>query len=487
MITDIKKHAPHYHVVAPYKHQEEWLEKTWQWEAFAFLWEMGCGKSKPILDTLVRLFLGQEIDGALIVSDKGCYLGWIYDHIPSHMSPQVPRRIASWKSTMDKSEKAQMEGIIHAKDDVLDIFVMNIESFVSDRAVDAAAAFLMNHHAAMVIDESASIKNPRAVRTQKALMLGKLAEFRRIATGTPMTNSPLDLFSQFQFLKPGCLGFTSFTAFRAYYAEIITIPTAGGRHYPKIVGYRNLDQLTQSIADVSSRLLKEECVDLPEKIYETIYVEHTAEQREAYATLKTLAVAQFDQGLVTATDALKMLGKLHQINCGFIKDDDGVTHRIMSNRGLALIDQLEKLTGKVVIWGVFQEDMLMIMEAVSEKYGANSVVHYYGLTTPDERQDALRRFRDDSECRFMASTPAAGGKGLNDLVVASEMVYWSNGFNLMHRLQSEDRLHRPGQKRNVTIFDLVTPKTVDVKIVEALLDKKDLAHQVLDHFRVLLD
>jgi SNF2 family DNA or RNA helicase len=485
MITDIQKHEPFRHMLEPMEHQAIDLKRSMDMEYFGFFWEMGTGKSKPILDTAMHLFLKQEIDGVLIVADKGCYLNWYYDQIPIHLSSDWPKRFEFWSSRMDRRQEWKTNQILKAKDDCLDFAIINVESLSHDRGFEFAEAFLRSHYSMMVIDESTSIKNLKAARTKACIKLGKLADYRRIASGTPITQSPLDLFSQCEFLKPGLLGFNSFVAFKSYYA--ITQKVNSGRGwYENILGYRNLELLTKSIQPFSSRRLKSECLDLPPKLYETYYVEQTPEQKEAYRKLKQEALLQFDNQLITITSALTLLGKLHQINLGHVKDDDGSVIRIPSNRADALLDLLANIPGKAVIWGHYQEDIRIISERLHEVYGPGSYVQYYGETASDERAEGLLRFRDDPSCRWFVGTPATGGKGINGLTVASHMIYYANHYNLERRLQSEDRIHRKGQKNECTYIDMCVAKTVDVEIVKALKAKKDLATQVLDGFRMML-
>lgn len=476
-----------YHLkTKPYNHQLATYMHTRGLREYALFWEMGTGKSKPIIDTIGYLFCQCEIDGVIIVSDKGAYLNWVYEEIPKHLSDAVPRRLAHWSSAMSSRDRHRMEEIMVAKDDVLDILCINIEAFSSERITQVAEKFLRNHYAMMVVDESTSIKNLRAARTIAALRVGGLAEYRRILTGTPVTQSPLDLFAQCQFLRPGILGFNSFTAFRSYYAQTILQRFGNRKPFPQIVGYRNLEMLSHSLKKFSSRLLKTECLDLPDKVYEMQFIEHTPEQAMQYEMVKRTAVAAFDKGLLTVTNALSAINKLQQINCGHVKLDDGTVVEIPSNRVDVLMTLLESLGDqKVIIWCAFQMDVELICRAldrVPDKY----YVTYYGKTPADERQQNLKDFHEDPKTLWLVGTAATGGKAIT-LVESHTTIYFSNTYNLEDRLQSEDRNHRIGQVKKVTYIDFVTPKTVDTKILDSLKSKKDLASEVLDNFRMLID
>jgi hypothetical protein len=315
MITLKQKIPPFNYRTNPYKHQHDEFVKSRELEYYGLFWEMGTGKSKPLVDTAAWLYLKQEIDGVLIVSDKGCYLNWEYEEIPKHMPTNIPYRIAHWSSHMRKKEVYRLQNIMTAKDDCLDILAMNIESFTSERAADVARRFLTNHYSLMIIDESTSIKNLNAARTNTIVNLGGLADYRRIATGTPITQSPLDLFSQCLFLKPGAIGNSSFVEFRSEYAILmLSRVKQGQRPYYQIVDFKNLDKLGSKIKKFSSRILKHECLDLPEKLYKTLYIEHTQSQALHYENMRRLAVTQFEQGLLTSVNALTLITKLMRIN-----------------------------------------------------------------------------------------------------------------------------------------------------------------------------
>lgn len=480
-IYESKKNTP-----SPWSHQQKCAAETWHRKHYAIFWEMGCGKTRPIIDTSSALFVGGEIDGVLVVSDKGCYRGWEVDHLPRHLDSGIPHRIAVHASSGSILEKRRVDELLVARDNCLDFLIINVEALRTDRGCNIAMTFLKNHYALMVVDEATSIKNRKAIQTKRVQMLGAVADYRRIATGTPITQSPLDLFAMFEFLCPGALGYKSFTEFKSTYANTMLQNCGPRGKYEMIIGYKNLDDLSKRIAPMSSRMTKGECIDLPEKVYKTIYVEQTEEQEAAYVAMKDTAVNLFDTGQVTSTSALTTLIRLHQINCGHVTMDDKTVRYFESRRVEVLIDTLKKCQGKAVIWGHYQADMHIICKALREEFGVESYVQYHGGVSDKDRALNLSDFNKQPLCRFFVATPAAGGKGLNDLVIADTAVYYSSHYNLERRLQSEDRLHRPGQKNAVTIIDLVTPRTVDTKILDALLSKKDLAHQVLDSWRELL-
>lgn len=461
----------------PMKHQEEWLHKMLGRYGFALFWEMGCGKSKPIVDEICCLFAEEKIDCVLIVSDKGCYRNWEVSELPKHAWEAMPFMSFVYKSGSNKSKKDIM-GICKPgawTGDFLPIICMNVEAFSGASAVDVLNALVTRFSAIyMVVDESTSIKNSAADRTKRITAVGKRAKYRRILTGTPMTQNPLDLYAQMNFLDPKILGFDSFFVFRNRYGVMETQYMGPGRSFQKLVGFKNQEELLAKIAPYSSRLLKTDCIDLPAKVYTTRHVELTKEQKAMYDKVKAEGLLQLKDSTATATTALGVVIKLRQLTSGFVKDDDGDITPIANNRIAVLGDLVEQVQGKAIIWCAFKEDVQQVCSLLG-----NEAVHYYGDTTDADRALALERFNDpNSGVRFFVGTAKTGGKSLT-LTIANTVIYYSNDYSLESRLQSEDRAHRYGQKNTVTYVDLVSPGTVDETVLAILRGKEDMAKMTL--------
>lgn len=468
----------------PFKHQSEDFLRSRDLEEFALFWEMGLGKSKTTIDTIAWLWCTGKINAAFIVANKGSYRNWVTKELPGHMPEHVDWVGTYWDSAASTELKKSYDLLLRPLDR-LKIFVMNIEALAFPRSMELATTFVNGHKTIMVVDESTTIKNRDAKRTKAAIKVGKLAKYRRILTGTPITQSPLDLYSQAQFLDPVLLGYTSYYSFRARFADMVKI-TAGNRAFTKITGYRNLEELNKLMQPWSSRRTKAECLDLPPKVYQTYEVELTDEQRRHYKTLKDDAIAMLNGKMVSAPIVLTKLLRLHQLVCGHLTTDDGKVIEIENNRLQALIDILEETQGKVIIWANYVADIKRIVEKVCQVFPESRVVSYYGAVNSEDRAEAVRAFCDDLECRFFVGNAATGGRGLT-LTAANTVVYYSNDYNLENREQSEDRAHRIGQTSSVTYVDLISPKTVDEKIVNALRQKKRLSAQVLgDELRAWL-
>ncbi len=461
----------------PYDHQITALEKSWDKDEYGYFMEMGTGKSKVLVDNIAMLYDKGKINAALIIAPKGVYRNWFSGEIPNHLPSHIDHKTILWTATTSKAKDKEYQQLFKIDYD-LHILIMNVEAFSTKKGLEFATKFLNCHKTIMAIDESTTIKTPTAKRTKAILALGKLAKYRRILTGSPVTKSPLDLYTQCNFLHEELLGFNSYYTFRNRYATMID-RNFGGRRVQIVGGYKRLDELSDSLKKFSYRVLKEDCLDLPEKIYIQREVELSDEQRQIYTTMKSAALAQLKGKMATAPHVLTQLMRLHQISCGHLKNDDDTITEIKNNRMSELLDVLDEVEGKVIIWANYVYDIKQIVKAISKKHGEDSIVQYYGAIPADVRQKNIERFQDpESNARFFIGNPQTGGYGIT-LTAANNVIYYSNGYDLEKRLQSEDRAHRIGQKKSVTYVDFITPKTVDEKIVKALRKKMNIATEIM--------
>jgi len=461
----------------PYEHQITALEKSWDKEEYGYFMEMGTGKSKVLVDNIAMLYDKGKINAALIIAPKGVYRNWFSGEIPNHLPSHIDHKTILWTATTSKAKDKEYQQLFKIDYD-LHILIMNVEAFSTKKGLEFATKFLNCHNTIMAIDESTTIKTPTAKRTKAILTLGKIAKYRRILTGSPVTKSPLDLYTQCNFLHEELLGFNSYYTFRNRYATMID-RNFGGRRVQIVGGYKRLDELSDSLKKFSYRVLKEDCLDLPEKVYIQREVELSDEQRQIYTTMKSAALAQLKGKMATAPHVLTQLMRLHQISCGHLKNDDDTITEIKNNRMSELLDVLDEVEGKVIIWANYVYDIKQIVKAISKKHGEDSIVQYYGAIPADVRQKNIERFQDpESNARFFIGNPQTGGYGIT-LTAANNVIYYSNGYDLEKRLQSEDRAHRIGQKKSVTYVDFITPKTVDEKIVKALRKKMNIATEIM--------
>ena len=461
----------------PYEHQLKALEMSWNKPYFAYFMEMGTGKSKVLIDNISMLYDNGKINGVLIVAPKGVVKNWYESEIPTHLVDHIEHKTVLWQSNINQKQQKKLNTLFETGED-LHILIMNVEALSTKKGVDFAEKFLFSHRSMMAIDESTTIKNPEAKRTKNICKLGLSTKYNRILTGSPVTKSPLDLYKQCDFLMPELLGHSSYYSFRTRYAVMRTA-NFGGRSVQIVVGYRNLNELSEKLKPFSYRVLKDDCLDLPKKTYMKRTVSLTTEQSKAYRQMKEMALASFNGKMMTTATVLTQLMRLQQITCGNFVADDGTMVDLDTNRIPELMDLLDEVEGKVVIWAHFQKDVNRIIKEISKKYGENSYVDYYGKTLQEDRQKNIKKFQDPrSPVRFFIGTTQTGGYGIT-LTAASTMVYYSNGYDLEKRQQSEARIDRIGQTKPMTYVDIICEDTVDDRIVQALRKKVDIATQIM--------
>jgi SNF2 family DNA or RNA helicase len=440
----------------PYEHQITALEKSWDKDEYAYFMEMGTGKSKVLVDNIAMLYDKGKINSAMIIAPKGVYRNWYSQEIPNHMPSHIDYKSVLWTASTSKKKDKEYQQLFKVDYD-LHILIMNVEAFSTKRGQDFALKFMRTHEVLMAVDESTTIKTPTAKRTKAITVMAPMAQYRRILTGSPVTKSPLDLFSQCRFLNEHLLGFGSYYTFRQRYAHMVS-RNFGGRQVQIVGSYQRLDELSDKLKPFSYRVLKEDCLDLPDKIYIKREIELTPEQQLHYRQMKQQALTALNGKRISAPHVLTQLMRLHQITCGHV---------------------LEEVEGKVIIWANYIYDIEKIVKAIIKKYGEESVVDYYGAIDSETRQKNITEFQDPrSAVRFFVGNPQTGGYGIT-LTAANTVIYYSNGYDLEKRLQSEDRAHRIGQKKSVTYVDMIAEKTVDEKIVKALRKKIDIASEIL--------
>lgn len=451
-------------------------------DVFAYLADMGTGKSKMILDEFGEMATSGGPQDLLVVAPAGSYRNWFIDkgegqlsEINSHLDKEFRERLVDvgWISGGGRDNEERIRAMMSVTDRPRALFV-NVEALSSvKKAQDLVKEFLSQRLAYMAIDESTTIKNPRALRTKQIVNMGEDAAVRRIATGLLTPRSPLDMFSQFEFLDWRILGFRSFYAFRARYA-IMKKMEFGGRKVNIVVGYRNLDELQELIKPYSFRVLKQDCLDLAPKTYMSRDVELTNEQRRVYKDLREQAMSMMADGSFVNTESvIQQLIRLHQVNLGYVVDENGQVHHLPERRTDALVEVLEQHRGKAVIWCPFTIPLHRIADRLREEFGKKSVAMFWG-GNKNTRADEEKRFLNDPECKYMCATQGAGMRG-NTWVVADLNCYYANSYDLEQRNQSEDRIHRKGQTKKVTNIDFIARGTVDEKMVKALREKMTMS------------
>lgn len=464
----------------PYDHQRDVLERSWDEINWAFFMEMGTGKSKVAIDTATILYEKGEIDTFIVVAPKGVYRNWARLEIPAHMPDRVAEGapILIWRPNPTKALKKTMVEFMRPSEGFR-MLVMNVEALSTGKGPKFLEAVLRSSKALLAVDESTAIKSPKASRTKALIRLSKLAAYRRILTGFPVTQSPMDLWAQCRFMSPDLLGDCGDNFFQFQHRYAVQQKRHVGSHsFNQIVGYRNLEELSGLLKNFSSRVMKEECLDLPSKIYVQRSVQLSPDQKRIYTDLKDYALAHIDDHeFMTATNVMTQLLRMQQVLSGHTKSDTGNIIEIKDNRLEELLACLDEADGKVIIWSRFRYDIKRIEAALAKKYGPKSVVTYFGDTTDDQRSEAIERIQN-GDARFFVGNPQTGGYGIT-LTAATTVIYYANSFDLAVRMQSEDRAHRIGQTEHVTYIDLIAEGTIDEQIVKSLRAKMDIASVVM--------
>ena len=460
----------------PFAHQTEVLEHSKDFEAYALFWEQGTGKTKPTLDNAAYLAKKGEIDALLVLAPNEVPRNWVDDEIPKHLG----RNIAAATYVSSKAGTIKHRKMLH---DTMAapfcVVTMGYDAFMTIKGTKFAQLFFKKRKVMMVLDESHAIKSPGAKRTKRIIAAGKHAKYRRILTGTPIANSPFDIYSPVRFLEPTFWkerGFGFFSEFKHYFGifrQGVNKQQGKERTYEYVVGYKNLEELKEMIAPISSRVLKDDVLDLPPKLYSKRYFELSKEQQRVYKELRDEALTFLSTGdLVAAPLAIVRLLRLHQVTCNYLPHEEGeplIAINDTNPRLECLRILLEEVgTTQAIIWARFREDINQIIGLLKDK-----AVRYDGQTSSDDRAKAKSAFQS-GDVQFFVGNPAAAGTGLT-LHAARTVIYYNNSFRLVERLQSEDRAHRIGQEHPVNYVDIMAQGTIDTYIVRALRNKVNIA------------
>lgn len=452
-----------------YQHQQHALALSWDREAYALLFDLGLGKTAILIANAGMLYKAGKIKGCLVVAPKGVHRQWLEQELPKHLDASIVHQCWLWKGKTIKFKFG--EG--------LQFLAMNTDSLRTHQGQQTAMTFLelCDRKALMVVDESHAYKQYGTQRTRALLNFRPIVPYRRIATGTPITRNILDAWTQFMFLDQRILGHKYLSSFRTRYCIM------GGWEGRQIVGQRNVEEFSTLIAPHSYRLTKSEALDLPEKIYVTREYDMSETTAKIYKEMKDHFLVELSNGSISdAPNAAVVLLRLQQIVCGSLPTNEGsqVTGKERINELLEVVRQVE---GPVVVWARFIDNIRTIAEALKDE---GEVRTYFGETSAKDRAIAVDDF-NSNRARFFVSNPAAGGTGLNlQLSGCANVIYFSNDWSYVNRIQSEDRVHRIGTKGAVTYFDILATKSIDRMIMRSLRMKRELSSLTLDEIRQMI-
>jgi SNF2 family DNA or RNA helicase len=463
----------------PYIHQKKALAMSLRKEAFGLFMEQGTGKTKVVIDNAAFLYHQGLLDAVVVIAPNSVKGVWA-EEITLHLDRKIDRQVFVYQAGMKKSVEREFDSFLRSDYTGLKFLVLNVEAFSQmrgkiSRGEKIILPFMLRLRTMMVVDESTRIKNPQAKRTKSIVRAAKASTYRRILTGTPVTQGLLDLYAPFKFLDEDILGYSSFYAYRN---KVAVLDPWGSVEFFRKDGIR---EVKSAIEPHTYRVLRSECLDLPDKIYQKRIVELSKDQAKAYRQMADQMIVNLEEmEVVTAAIVLTQLLRLQQITGGFLSQEEGKWEEIPGpNPKLdALMEIVEETQGKVVIWARFLPEIYTITDALANAYGADAVASFHGGVKPEQRDEIRRSFQDpDSPLRFFVGNAATAGMGLT-LTQGKTVIYYSNSFSLEERLQSEDRTHRIGQDSNVLYVDLVANVEVDKKVVAALRAKKNLSDLV---------
>jgi SNF2 family DNA or RNA helicase len=329
----------------------------------------------------------------------------------------------------------------------------------------------------VIVDESDYIKGHRAKRTARITLLSEQARYRLVLTGTPISQGIQDLFSQMKFLSPKILGYRSWHTFARNHLEY------SDRYRGLVVRTHNTEWLAEKIRPYVYQVTKEECLTLPEKLYESRRCTLTSEQEQAYAIAKDQFVKDMieywdDSAYESSVPIFRLFSRLQGIVCGFARDSDGNASSLHHLRLGLLLDTLKRIPPgeKVVIWAKYHHCIDEIVAALPTE----EVCQYHGHLSERRRHDELQRWRESG--RYLVGTQSAGQRGV-DMTAANHVIFYANSFKYSERLQAEDRAHRIGQTKPVTYIDLWAECGIEERIAGAMWRKGN----VVDDFKAEVD
>lgn len=436
-------------------------------KSVAILAEMGTGKTLISIGIAGYLYLQKEINKLLIVAPLSITKVWEEEF----------QKFADFDYQLEVLEgptKEKSEALRNLFGTKLQVAVVNYES-----------CWRMEKEIALwkpdmiICDESSKIKNPQAKQSKALHRLGKISKHNIILTGTPVTNNPLDFFSQYKFLDESIFG-GSYYSFRARYAIM------GGYGNYQVVGYKNLPELTEKAHSIAFRITKKEALDLPEQVDVIRYVELEPMARAIYNQVERDSYAELSQGEVVVRNVLTKLLRLSQITGGYIKDEfSEIEEQVSSAKLNALEEIIEECLDadkKVVVFARFISEIDAITRMLKH-YGIK-----YSLIRGDvkDRASEVEKFQNDKDVKVFVGQLQTTGMGLT-LTTSDTAVFYSLSYNFADYEQAKARIHRIGQKNNCTYIHLIAKKTIDEKVMEALSKKKNIADLVVDNWKSLFE
>ena len=467
--------------IKPWDHQLEAIIRAREVKDLALFWEMGTGKTATIINILREKY--RDMGGimpTLILSPVVVLENW-REELIAHAGEDINKWILVLKGTAAKKEKILLEAL-HNRNRII---IANYECMQSPKLADLFQRFAPR---ILVCDESQRCKSPQSKRAKAVAKLARHAAHRYLLSGTPVLNSPMDIFMQFKILDGGETFGDNFFVFRNKYFMDKNAGMPKHAHFPDFVPRPGaLNYISDSIGKKALRKTKKECLDLPPLVKEKIYVELSKDQAKAYKEMRDefLTIVKDARGEGRERAAVADLAitkglRLQQIVSGYVKTEDGEEHSFPNTpRIKALTELLGDLCGtsKVIVWSCFKHNYKDIARVCKDLKLGYTELHG-GVKDKD---GAIKEFRTRPGCRVIIANAASAGIGVN-LIEANYSIYYSKSFRLEDDVQSEARNHRGGSEIHdkITRIDLVAKGTIDEQVTEALAKKLNIAEAILD-------
>ncbi len=450
-------------------------------QGFGHFLEQRLGKCYIQICEVMDLVDNQKVNSWLIVCPNSVKDVWL-EEIETWLPKEYTADVFLW----DASTRYKVDQFIHQNvtgDKRFKVLVMNFDAFSTERGQKAGMQFVTKHASLITLDECTRIKSPGAARTKALIKVGWKAPYRRILSGTPITQGPLDIFAPFKFLGPTLLGFSSFFSFRNRYAVM------GGWEGKQILGYTNLEELQTRVDAHSYRKLLAEVSDMPDPVFEKRYTKLEGEQLRLYEQLRDEFILEAMGKKENIIHTITKILRLQQIVGGFLpskrldEDDrnsvvNGIPIEGENGKLTLLLESLEEdrtPEQKAIIWARFRPEIDLIQRTLREKYGHASVVEFHGGVTGPQRKENRRLFQDmNSPVKFFIGQPMTGGLGIA-LYAGDLTIFFSNEHSLEARLQAQSRALLPEKTTPHLFIDLVARNTLDVKTIAGLRGKKGLS------------
>ena len=457
----------------PLAHQVKGFKKFFPLDWVAIFYEQGLGKTYESINLACAWRMTNQIEAVVVVCPSSIKLVW-KDELIKH-SP-----IELQSCHIEPGNYKKVDKFIAEKTD-FQWLIVGVEALSQGNAPDYVKRFLMSRRCLMVVDESSNIKNHGKVRTDNCIDLGKYAKKRAILSGTSITEGLENLYTQFKFLNPDIIGFNSFYTFRANFCVTMNM-IVGYDNYgrektiQKVIGYKNENELLQLIQPYTERVEKKDCPDFPEKTFTCRYVNMSPAQKQMYNDAKLEMFVEQDGVEYEIKTQLEAMLRLQQITGGHYPHDDGekVVAKAIPGKNPKveeLLSFLDEISGKLVVFARFRSEVEAIHVALDKADIPH--VQFHGGMNGDQKEKSVSSFQNDPKTRVFIGTRAAA-YGLT-LTAASHMLYFSQPFALEEDAQSQDRIHRIGQKNACSYTYLLCDKTIDIKIRKALEAKASMA------------